>query len=62
MNGLYVGITSKVLVVKCQNPADVLYTHRGNQSGVVNLHAGYIMRDQQPAPLSVNRDAIRKQL
>ncbi len=62
MNGLYVAITSKVLLVKCQNPPNLLYSHRGNQSRIVNLHAGDIVRDQQPAPFLVNRHAIGKQL
>ncbi len=62
MNGFYVAITSKVLVVKCQNPPNLLYSHRGNQSRIVNLHAGDIVRDQQPAPFLVNRHAIGKQL
>lgn len=62
MNGLYVAITSKVLVVKCQNPPNVLYLHRGNQPRIVNLRAGDIVRDQQPAPFPVNCHAIGKQL
>jgi hypothetical protein len=62
VNGLYVAITSKVPVVKCQNPPDVLYSHRGNESRIVNLHAGDIVRDQQPAPFLVNGHAIGKQL
>ncbi len=62
MNGLYVAVTSKVLVVKGQNPPDVLYSHRGNQSRIVNLHAGDIVCNQQPAPLLVNSHAVGKQL
>jgi hypothetical protein len=62
MNGLYITITSKVFVIKCQNSRDVLYSHRRNQSRIVNLHAGDIVRDQQPAPFLVNSQAIGKQM
>ena len=62
MNRLYVAITSKVLVVECQDPRDALYPHCGNESRIVNFHAGDIVRDQQPAPFLVNSQAIGKQM
>ena len=62
MNGLYVAITRKVPVVECQNPLYALYSHGGNQSRVVNLRSGDVVRDQQPSPLLVNCYAIGKQL
>jgi hypothetical protein len=58
VNSFDVRITTKVLLVKRQNPFDPVCAHHSYEPRIVNLSARNIVRDEQFPPLSVNEQAV----
>src|SRR5215471_3921702 len=62
MNGFDVRVPCEVSVVEGQNLLDGMHSHRGNQTCVVDLDSGNVMRHQQLAPFLMNRQTVGQEL
>jgi hypothetical protein len=61
INGFDICVTSEVLFVERQNPADAVYSHCGHQSRVVHLNSGDTAHNQQFAPFLMYGQTVRQQ-
>ena len=59
MNGVNAGITVKVALVEREEVGQPVDTHHGNEAGIVHLHAGYCVGNDQTPPLRENGRAVR---
>ena len=61
VNGFDFRVTGEVAVVEGQDAADVMDAHRCSQAGVMDLHTGDTISDEEFAPLFVDGEAVGKQ-
>jgi hypothetical protein len=55
MDGFDAGVTCEVFFVESQNPFHGVHSHGRDQSRVVNLDAGDMVRDQEFSPFLMRR-------
>jgi hypothetical protein len=58
MDGFDAGVTCEVFFVESQNPFHGVHSHGRDQSRVVNLDAGDMVRDQEFSPFLMNGQSV----